>query len=220
MIYLNFIQQNPKLKLKKESTAHRSQGNFQKESTVVTSYEERYKTNLQELTNRESCMRLVNPQNRDQLLKLNTAMLKVWAQDITNEVPGVSHISPPMSRPGWKWLSVADFNKQETELLRKRLASLSGTSDTPPITPTPAIVEARNFRKDTMLIFNAEAPNEFGDVEELVKAVQVFEDENNAEFFLTLSEAIRWRWVCSKIALTASEEVSELVLFVLFLRYV
>ncbi|KAG0145996.1 hypothetical protein CROQUDRAFT_657939 [Cronartium quercuum f. sp. fusiforme G11] len=96
MIYLNFIQQNPKLKLKKESTAHRvaknlarlkhsrSQGNFQKESTVSTA-------------DGESCMRLVNPQNRGQLLKLNTAMLKVWAQDITNEVPGVSHISPQMS---------------------------------------------------------------------------------------------------------------------------
>ncbi|KAG0145847.1 hypothetical protein CROQUDRAFT_658095, partial [Cronartium quercuum f. sp. fusiforme G11] len=87
MIYLNFIQQNPKLKLKKES---HSQGNFQKESTVVNSYEEHYKTNLQELTSqfikstadRESCMHLVNPQNRDQLLKLNTAMIKVWAQDI------------------------------------------------------------------------------------------------------------------------------------------
>ncbi|KAG0152238.1 hypothetical protein CROQUDRAFT_650340, partial [Cronartium quercuum f. sp. fusiforme G11] len=81
------------------------QGNFQKESTVVKSYEEHYKTNLQELTSRftkstadrESCMCLVNPQNRNQLLKLNTAMLKVWAQDITNEVPGVSHISPLMS---------------------------------------------------------------------------------------------------------------------------
>ncbi|KAG0139235.1 hypothetical protein CROQUDRAFT_101884 [Cronartium quercuum f. sp. fusiforme G11] len=73
-----------------------------------------------------------------------------------------------MSRPGWKWLSVADFNKQETELLRKPLTSLSGTSDTPPITPTPAIVEARNFRKDAMLIYNAEAPNGFGDVEELM----------------------------------------------------
>ncbi|KAG0152040.1 hypothetical protein CROQUDRAFT_86260 [Cronartium quercuum f. sp. fusiforme G11] len=102
---------------------------------------------------------------------------------------------------GWKRLSVVDFNKQETELLCKQLASLLGTSDTPPITPTPAIVEARNFRKDAMLIFNAEAPNKFGDVEELVKAVQVFEDENNVEFFLTLSEAIRWDWVRSKIAL-------------------
>ncbi|KAG0148215.1 hypothetical protein CROQUDRAFT_655115 [Cronartium quercuum f. sp. fusiforme G11] len=128
-------------------------------------------------------MRLVNPQNRDQLLKLNTAMLEVWAQDI--------------------WLSVADFNKKETELLCKRLASLSGTSDTPPINPTLAIAEACNFRKDAILIFNAEAPNEFGDVEELVKAVQVFEDEKNAEFFLTLSEAIRWCWVCSKIDLNS-----------------
>ncbi|KAG0151383.1 hypothetical protein CROQUDRAFT_651207 [Cronartium quercuum f. sp. fusiforme G11] len=117
MIDLNFIQQNPKLKLKKESTAHRvaknlaqlkhswSQGNFQEESIVANSYEEHYKTNLQKLTSQftkstadgESCMHLVNPQNRDQLLKLNIAMLKVWAQDITNEVPGVSHISPLMS---------------------------------------------------------------------------------------------------------------------------
>ncbi|KAG0150806.1 hypothetical protein CROQUDRAFT_652059, partial [Cronartium quercuum f. sp. fusiforme G11] len=86
MIYLNIIQQNPKSKLKKESIAHRvaknlaqlkhswSQGNFQKESTVVNSYED--------TADGESCMCLVNPQNRDQLLKLNTAMLKVWAQDI------------------------------------------------------------------------------------------------------------------------------------------
>ncbi|KAG0139382.1 hypothetical protein CROQUDRAFT_101620 [Cronartium quercuum f. sp. fusiforme G11] len=121
-------------------------------------------------------MRLVNPQNRDQLLKLNTAVLKVWAQDITNEVLGVSHISAPI---------------------------LSGTSDTPPITPTLAIVEPRNFRKDAMLIFNPEAPNEFGNVEELVKVVQVFENKKNAEFFLTLSEAIRWRWVRPKIALNS-----------------
>ncbi|KAG0140756.1 hypothetical protein CROQUDRAFT_664779 [Cronartium quercuum f. sp. fusiforme G11] len=82
-------------------------------------------------------------------------------------------------------------------------SSLLGTSDNPPITPTLAILEAHNFRKEAMLIFNAEAPNVFGDVEKLVKAVQVFEDEKNAEFFLTLSEAIRWRWVRSKIALNS-----------------
>ncbi|KAG0146159.1 hypothetical protein CROQUDRAFT_657799 [Cronartium quercuum f. sp. fusiforme G11] len=142
-------------------------------------------------------MHLVNPQNRDQLLKLNTVMLK------TNEVPGVSHISPLMSQPGWKWLSVVDFNKTETKLLCKQLASLLGTSDTPPIILTLAIVEACNFHKDTMLIFNAKPPKKFGDVEELVKAVQVFEDEKNVEFFLTLLEAIRWHWVRCKIALNS-----------------
>ncbi|KAG0143050.1 hypothetical protein CROQUDRAFT_661705 [Cronartium quercuum f. sp. fusiforme G11] len=115
------------------------------------------------------------PKTGTQLLKLNTAKLKVWDQDITNKVPGVGQISPLI---------------------------LLGTSDTPPITPTLAIVEAHNFFcKDTMLIFNAKGLTEFSDIEDLVKAVQVFEDEKNAEFFLTLSEVIRWHWVRSKIAL-------------------
>ncbi|KAG0145064.1 hypothetical protein CROQUDRAFT_659136 [Cronartium quercuum f. sp. fusiforme G11] len=187
MIYLNFIQQNPKLKLKEESTPKTWHNSNTLGAKEIFKRSQQWSIHMKSATKRT--------------FKNSQVVLQRVLQ--IGKAACACRIFPSMSQPDWKWLSVADFNKQETELLRKRSASLSGTSDTPPITPTPAIVEARNFRKDAMLIFNAEAPNEFGDVEELVKAVQVFEDEKNTEFFLTLSEAIRWRWVRSKIALNS-----------------
>ncbi|KAH9807288.1 hypothetical protein DFH28DRAFT_915818 [Melampsora americana] len=54
-----------------------------------------------------------NPVDPGQVLVLNYGRILEWAQDWANEVPGIDEVTPPMNRPGWRYVPVKDYEKEK-----------------------------------------------------------------------------------------------------------
>ncbi|KAH9807848.1 hypothetical protein DFH28DRAFT_912482 [Melampsora americana] len=65
----------------------------------------------------ENVTSVVNPQDPSLCMLLNTARLRTWANDWADAVPGVDDVNPPTRRPGFRWIPVANYEKEKNLLL-------------------------------------------------------------------------------------------------------
>ncbi|KAH9814772.1 hypothetical protein DFH28DRAFT_1167695, partial [Melampsora americana] len=79
----------------------------------------------------ENIGRFVNPKDPGEVMILNTARIRTWANDWAEGVPGVDEVNPPMKRSEFRWFPVADYEKEKNLLLNlsggPQPASSSGT---------------------------------------------------------------------------------------------
>ncbi|KAH9806849.1 hypothetical protein DFH28DRAFT_919021, partial [Melampsora americana] len=61
-----------------------------------------------------------NPANAGEILVLNYGRILEWAQDWSQKVPGIDQTTPPMGRPGWRYVPFADYEK-ERDIIQGRI---------------------------------------------------------------------------------------------------
>ncbi|KAH9823989.1 hypothetical protein DFH28DRAFT_1047888 [Melampsora americana] len=104
------------------SDTEESDGHETDHSSVILSAGEK---NLRTLMKRfekdfkggENVTSVTNPKDPSKILLLNTSRIRDWANDWADGIPGVDEVNPPMTRPGFRWINAADYEKAKAELL-------------------------------------------------------------------------------------------------------
>ncbi|KAH9818934.1 hypothetical protein DFH28DRAFT_887664, partial [Melampsora americana] len=82
----------------------------------------------------ENVTSVTNPKDPSKILLLNTSRIRDWANDWVS----VDEVNPPMTRPGFRWINAADYEKAKAKLLG--------------LTPTPT--HASNSANGTVIHHN------------------------------------------------------------------
>ncbi|KAH9807955.1 hypothetical protein DFH28DRAFT_1199930, partial [Melampsora americana] len=65
----------------------------------------------------ENVTSVTNPKDPGQVCLLNTSRIRTWANDWADGVKGVDDVNPPMKRPGFSWINIADYEREKNTLL-------------------------------------------------------------------------------------------------------
>ncbi|KAH9810255.1 hypothetical protein DFH28DRAFT_1065101 [Melampsora americana] len=87
----------------------------------------------------ENVTSIPNPADPGLVLLLNTSRIRTWANDWADGVRGVDEVNPPMMRPEFKWIPVANYDSERNALLGlapPKRAQPNFASDTSPSGPS------------------------------------------------------------------------------------
>ncbi|KAH9809235.1 hypothetical protein DFH28DRAFT_1189371, partial [Melampsora americana] len=65
----------------------------------------------------ENVTSVTNPKDPGQVCLLNTSRIRTWANDWADGVKGVDEVNPPMKRPEFSWINIADYEREKNALL-------------------------------------------------------------------------------------------------------
>ncbi|KAH9813033.1 hypothetical protein DFH28DRAFT_897289 [Melampsora americana] len=103
------------------------------DSSGILSLGERYNKKLwarfsKDFTAGENVTYALNPKDPSQCVVLNIARIRTWANDWAEGVAGVDEVNPPTKRPDFRWIPIADYQKEKDRL--------NGTTKAGPVEPT------------------------------------------------------------------------------------
>ncbi|KAH9809285.1 hypothetical protein DFH28DRAFT_905685 [Melampsora americana] len=125
------------------SDSEESEGHETDHSSVILSAGEKNLRTLmkqfeKDFKGGENVTSVTNPKDPSKILLLNTSRIRDWANDWADGIRGVDEVNPPMTRPGFRWINAADYEKAKAELLG--------------LTPTPT--HASNTANGTVIHHN------------------------------------------------------------------